>query len=551
MRRTLVLLLVLAGVALTPAAALATTRYAAPSGAGGGPCTSSGQACTLTAALASAARGDDVSLASGLYENPNANAAIQVPAGVTVHGTRGPDRPTIDQPNAYTSCTTCADVALGDGAALRDVEVRQTPAGAGAISAPSSATIDGVLADGSRRALAITARGASTPGVVRDSALSCSAASCRALVVLAASPTPTLDLRNVTVVATGAGSTALEVDAGTVTASNAIFDGTQRDVNVLKPSSGTSSASLHYSSFTPGRIAAAAGTSLVTSDHPVGPAAFVDLAGGDLHESPGSPTIDAGTTAVGPSNGDLDGGRRTIGAAPDVGAYELLPAPGLAQVTLGTVTRSTAAISANVDPFGAATVVIVQWGPSVAYGYTQPVSAPPVVDAMTPVSATLHGLVAGATYHFRVVAFSDGGLSATSDATVTTLGPPRPPPPARQAGPRRRQRCVVPRLTGLTQRAAAHRLAVAHCRLGRVTRPRGRVRGRLVVLAQGRRAGTRAPARLRVAVRLGLARGPRTLRRSTRRPQPPRRPARPHVPRRPARPPHVANPPARRPAAPL
>jgi hypothetical protein len=51
---------------------------------------------------------------------------------------------------------------------------------------------------------------------------------------------------------------------------------------------------------------------------------FVDAANGDYREAAGSPTIDAGSTdRIGAL--DLGGYPRTLGAAPDIGAYEFVP----------------------------------------------------------------------------------------------------------------------------------------------------------------------------------------------------------------------------------
>ncbi len=53
---------------------------------------------------------------------------------------------------------------------------------------------------------------------------------------------------------------------------------------------------------------------------------FVDAEGGDYREASGSPTIDAGIAGqLGPL--DLTGNSRTLGSAPDIGAYEFVPAP--------------------------------------------------------------------------------------------------------------------------------------------------------------------------------------------------------------------------------
>ena len=52
---------------------------------------------------------------------------------------------------------------------------------------------------------------------------------------------------------------------------------------------------------------------------------FVDPANGDYREAAGSPTIDAGVTDRSAPL-DLDGNARTLGAAPDIGAFEFVPA---------------------------------------------------------------------------------------------------------------------------------------------------------------------------------------------------------------------------------
>ena len=80
--------------------------------------------------------------------------------------------------------------------------------------------------------------------------------------------------------------------------------------------------------------------------------------------------------------------------------------------------------------------------------------------------------------------------------------PPHPPPPAPTNPPepthhRPRRRCVVPRLHGDHLTAARRRLTASHCRLGRVTGPRGRS---AVVASQHPRPGTHGHTELRVAL---------------------------------------------------
>jgi hypothetical protein len=70
------------------------------------------------------------------------------------------------------------------------------------------------------------------------------------------------------------------------------------------------------------------------------------------------------------------------------------------------------------------------------------------------------------------------------------------------------RRCTVPELVGDSLGGARVLLARAHCRLGRVSRPRGHD-GTLVVRSQSLGHGEHCPRGTAVAVRLGLAHGAR------------------------------------------
>jgi hypothetical protein len=72
---------------------------------------------------------------------------------------------------------------------------------------------------------------------------------------------------------------------------------------------------------------------------------------------------------------------------------------------------------------------------------------------------------------------------------------------ASSAGPS--VRCVVPRLTGRSLKAARSALAGAHCALGKVTKPKkGKGTGRLVVRSSSPGAGAILAAGGRVSVKL-------------------------------------------------
>jgi hypothetical protein len=75
---------------------------------------------------------------------------------------------------------------------------------------------------------------------------------------------------------------------------------------------------------------------------------------------------------------------------------------------------------------------------------------------------------------------------------------------AKEAREAKARSCVVPTLEGDSLAKAQHALARAHCRLGRVTRPRGRHVGALVITRQSPRAGSQHVGGTRVGVTLGL-----------------------------------------------
>ena len=138
-------------------------------------------------------------------------------------------------------------------------------------------------------------------------------------------------LRNLTAVASGPGSYGLQVRAqfsstpAPVVVRSSVFRADGADI-WIEPSSVATFATpveVSHSNFRTVDGTLAAGSRSNQSGDPL----FADAAGGDFHPLTGSPLIDAGTSdsASGPS--DLDGRARTLGAAPDIGAYEFPPPP--------------------------------------------------------------------------------------------------------------------------------------------------------------------------------------------------------------------------------
>jgi hypothetical protein len=86
------------------------------------------------------------------------------------------------------------------------------------------------------------------------------------------------------------------------------------------------------------------------------------------------------------------------------------------------VTSTSATLVGSVDPNGKATSYTFEYGPTTAYGLqTTAVSAGAATSAVS-VHATVTGLIAGATYHYRLVATSADGSVASSDSTFITSG---------------------------------------------------------------------------------------------------------------------------------
>lgn len=85
--------------------------------------------------------------------------------------------------------------------------------------------------------------------------------------------------------------------------------------------------------------------------------------------------------------------------------------------------RSSVTIEAKVDPRGFGTKYHFEWGPTRRYGYRLPGTPASLGEgqAAIRVSAEVAGLEAGTTYHFRVIATSDGGAVASPDQTFETL----------------------------------------------------------------------------------------------------------------------------------
>ena len=138
---------------------------------------------------------------------------------------------------------------------------------------------------------------------------------------------------------------------------------------------------------------------------------------------PGSSAIDQiSASGAGCPTTDQRGVPRPGGAACDIGAYEVAP-PSLSVAAATGLTTAAATLNGSVTANAASANAHFDYGPTTAYGSqtaTQPIEGTGAVS----LSATLADLTPNTTYHYRLVAASTDGTSASSDATFTTTGLP-------------------------------------------------------------------------------------------------------------------------------
>ncbi|MFI5270675.1 MAG: PASTA domain-containing protein [Candidatus Saccharimonadales bacterium] len=90
--------------------------------------------------------------------------------------------------------------------------------------------------------------------------------------------------------------------------------------------------------------------------------------------------------------------------------------------------------------------------------------------------------------------------SSSSSGSTGSQPPPvvinKPPPPAVL-------KCHVPKLKGKTLAQAKKQLAKAHCKLGKIAKPKHPTKHKEVIVTQKPNAGKTLPAGSKIAVRLG------------------------------------------------
>ena len=148
-------------------------------------------------------------------------------------------------------------------------------------------------------------------------------------------------LRNVTAMAPAATGIRCEISGGSATLVNALVRGGVADVDA----SHRGQCSAAYSNFRPAFSPGLA----VGMGNQAGEPVLVDRDGGDYRPAAGSPTADAGTLDPLLGATDAAGCPRVLGAAPDIGAYELTGAPCAVTAPEGPVTEVPTPVAPGPD----------------------------------------------------------------------------------------------------------------------------------------------------------------------------------------------------------
>jgi phosphodiesterase/alkaline phosphatase D-like protein len=209
----------------------------------------------------------------------------------------------------------------------------------------------------------------------------------------------------VTGVTLGAGA-----PSATTGAASAVTDTGASLAGTVNPQGQTTGYEFQYGTTTAyGQHSDAASAGAGSADVPV-TAPLTGLTPGTTYHYRVIATNDGGTTV------GTDQTFTTTGTAPP-------PSPK-ATVTTGNATPSTsgAIVTGSVNPNGVATSYYFEFGTTANYGQQTPPGDAGSGTQAVAVSASVNGLKANTTYHYRLVGVGPGGASLGADATFTTSG---------------------------------------------------------------------------------------------------------------------------------
>jgi hypothetical protein len=340
----------LAALAFAAPASAASTRYAGPAGDSTKDCTTTAQACEIHKAVQGASAGDTVVVLPGDYE---IGSTVPIDKALTLAGNPGDPAPRLN--GTPTIGGPVVSIPYASPGPSGSVTLRRLSISGTAANQPTLA-LDGFIATVVEQVVA-SAEGSSAPAIerscgqplVRDSVARTTGQGATAVMASGRGSTVdsscggSLDLHNTTIDARGTNApgmsaTALAAGPGycaaiAVVLRNSIVRGTATDVRATSqppgncPNNGQYAATVvsSYSNFR-NKDEQGGATIGEGSAHQSSDPAFADAERGDYRELSTSPTIDAGDGSD-PKLGtvDPDGHARSLGKAPDIGAYEFVP----------------------------------------------------------------------------------------------------------------------------------------------------------------------------------------------------------------------------------
>jgi hypothetical protein len=304
--------------------AQADVRFAEPGRNGPEPCTQE-DPCSLKNAIENAATGDEVIVTAGTYTvKAGLNPGVGV-EDVYIHGDLAGPMPRIEG-KAEGSMISNEE----PGGRIEYLQIKNGAPNGGGLTCAQEGRIDRVAVEVLGQPSVGITLGDSC--VVRDSLVRTTAPESMALLAIGTTAAETGLVRNVTAIATGAGSFGIRSTHGgatpgtyTLDVRNTIADGPSGDLEAILGIDGPGNIVVANSNFD--KAVAAVGTTLTDlGGNQTAPPLFVDAAGGNFREAAASPTIDAGANdQLGAL--DLDGNARVLGPAPDIGAFETAVPP--------------------------------------------------------------------------------------------------------------------------------------------------------------------------------------------------------------------------------
>mgnify|MGYP002377049275 CR=1 FL=1 len=316
----LVAVALVVAMGLDSPARAAGPRFASPTGTTAQNCLTVATACNIEKAIGGAVFADDITILSGVYTT--STVLGDTDRSLNIHGEAGRPRPVINS----SASSAISFPQSASGVRISDLTINHTGSQYGLNLFTTSVVVQRVSVY-SNGAVACSP---GISGTVRDSLCVTSANDGIALDDSWAGSNETwrLRLRNVTAVATGAGSFGIRADVSgnganlDIDARNVIASGVTADVrsSVTDTSTADSDVDLVSSNYDVTQVGTrgfvtAAGTGTNQTAAPV----FRDP---NYHQAPASPTINAGTADIYTGTTDIDGEARPAGGAGDIGADE-------------------------------------------------------------------------------------------------------------------------------------------------------------------------------------------------------------------------------------